>query len=449
MNRPRAHLVAGVTSMAILLAGVAACGTDATAPEGSATPDGDATGAAVDTTPLVIWAVQSGHSDSYTLGAERWNEAHPDRPIEVQVMPDSGYKDKIRVALGAGEGPDLFYTWGGGGLQSYIDAGSVDPLDPWVEEYPELLSRYLPATLGPVEIDGQTWGVPIANLQPAVLFYNTEVFSTLGAEPPETWDELTDLIEPLNAEGIAPLTLAGQSKWPYLPYVSYLVDRIGGPEVFERIAAGEQDAWSDPAVLEALTIIQDLVRADGVTSDFASLAYETGAADALLYTGRAGMLVMLASAWGNIGKAAPEFVDGGGLEAVPFPAVQGGAGDPSNLVGNPSVYWALNSAATPGHKETAVEFLATIVEDDQWVQEIIERGGVPPVRRAEELLGDDALAFQKFVFDLAEGAEHFQQSWDQALTPEQGQALNTELDRVFLLQVTPEEFVDTMNATIS
>lgn len=446
MTRLWMRHVAIAAAFALIGVGVAACGTDATQPT-APVPTGQEP--ASPATPLQVWAVESGHSASYETGVERWNAAHPDQPIELQLMPNDDFKAKIRVVLGTENAPDLFYTWGGGGLKEYVDAGYVEAFDNFLGDHPDLFSRYLPATLGPAQFDGKTYGLPIANMQPAVLFYNTKVFADAGATPPATWDDLNALVTTFNDQNIAPLTLAGQSKWPMLPYIAYLVDRVGGPEVFDRIASNTPDSWNDPAVIQALTMIQDLVKSGGITKDFSSLAYETGAADALLYTDKAAMLVMLASAYGNINNAAPEFVSGGGLDATAFPAVPGGKGDPGNLTGNPSVYWALNANSTAEHKATAAQFFDEEVLNDTWAQEILDRGGIPPVVTIEDKLAGGEYAFQKFIFELVGKSSHFQMSWDQALSPAQGEALNTQLDRVFLLEITPQQFVDELNKTIA
>jgi hypothetical protein len=44
-------------------------------------------------------------------------------------------------------------------------------------------------------------------------------------------------------------------------YLEYLTDRIGGPGVFQAIELGKPNAWSNPAVVKALSDIQQLARA--------------------------------------------------------------------------------------------------------------------------------------------------------------------------------------------
>lgn len=396
------------------------------------------------TAAAVVWGVQGGQSDSYEAAAERWNKANPDRPIELQMFGNDGYQDKLRIALGAGQGPALMFGWGGGVLSSYVDAGYVDPI-----EDAEITDRYLDTVKGAVTFDGKTYGAAINNIQPVVVLYNKDVFESVGAEPPQSWDDVLDLIPRFRDADIAPIALAGASKWPELPYLSYLVDRIGGSDVFDRILADEPDAWSDPAVADAVEMIQELVEAGGFNDDYASVDYGSGAADALLYSGKAAMMVVLSQAYSNIQSNAPEFVASGALGYVPFPTVEGGEGDPATIVGNPSNFWSVTSAASDKQKETVLDFLRTEVMNDEYVEEILDRSAVPGVKSAADLISQrDDNEFQSFVFGLAQDAPSFQLSWDQALSPAQAAELTTQLDRVFLLEIDADAFVKAMNATI-
>lgn len=443
MLRTKKTLVGGLVA-AILLAGCATGvqpGDDASKADG-AKASGDFAASA--------WAVQSSQSDSFEAAVARWNEQYPDEKIDIQVMPDNGYKDKVRVALGAGEAPTLIYGWGGGGLRDYVEQDLVVPIsDLAAESYPEVIDRYLPAALGAATVDDKVYGVPVSNMQPVVFLVNKDVLATLGVEAPTTWSELMKFVEVAKSKDIAPFALAGQSKWPQLPWLAYLVDRVGGPEVFEAIQNNEADAWSNPAVLDAATKIQDLVKAGGFVEDYAAISYESGAADALVYTGKAAAILMLSNAYSNIAKSAPEFVEAGKLGYFAFPEVEGGKGDPGNITGNPANLWSITSAASEEEQDVAMRFLDEQVMNDEYQEEILGRSGVPGVKAAGEKITASDDEFAKYVFDTVEKADHFQLSLDQALSPEQGQALNTALDQLFLLEITPEEFVETMNATIA
>ncbi len=364
-------------------------------------------------------------------------------------MPNNGYKDKIRVAIGAGQAPTLVFGWGGGGLRDYVEQGLVDSISELSQdEYPQLVDRYLPGALSAAVVDDDVYGLPINNMQPAVFLGNKDVFDKLGVEPPATWDDLLELVKKAKAEGVSAFALAGQSKWPQLPWLAYLVDRIGGPEVFNAIENNEPDAWSNPAVLEAAKMIQELVEAGAFVEDYAAISYESGAAEALVFTGKAGALLMPSTAYSNIAASAPEFVEQGKLIYFEFPAIEGGKGDPGNLSGNPSNLWSVSSKATEDEKDVALRFLDEQVMNDEYQEEILGRSGVPGVKAAEEKVNSGDDEFSKFIFNIVGEADDFQLSLDQALSPAQGEALNTTLDQLFLLEITPEEFVETMNATI-
>jgi raffinose/stachyose/melibiose transport system substrate-binding protein len=400
--------------------------------------------AVAQTQKTVVWAVQSGQSKSYEAAAERWNKNHPDKQVDLQIFANDPYKEKIRMALGAKQGPALMYSWGGGVLRTYANAGYVDPIaDPVIND------RYLDSVRGNVSIDGKTYCAGANNIAPVVLLTNKSVFEKAGVAVPKTWGEVLKVVEAFKAKGILPFALAGQSKWPELPYLSYLTARIGGFEVFDAISQNKPDSWSNPAVLDALGRIQALIKMGAFGQSYASVAYETGAADALLYTGRAAMMLQLAGSYTNIKNTNPEFVAAGQLGYAPFPQVEGGKGDPTDITGNPSNYWCVTSATPQANKDVALAFLREEVMNDQYVTEILQRSAVPGVKAAKAKIasmGNDG--FLSFVLDLTDKAKHFQLSWDEALNPTQGAALRANLDRVFLLEIDPAEFARLMNATI-
>ena len=127
------------------------------------------------------------------------------------------------------------------------------------------------------------------------LYWNKKLFDQVGAEPPQSWGDIMDLVPKFNAKGIAPFSLAGQSLWTNMMWLEFLFDRIGGPEVFRNVFDGQKDAWSNPAALKALGEAQKLVKADGFQKGFQSTVADQNADQALLFTGKAAM--MLHGAW--------------------------------------------------------------------------------------------------------------------------------------------------------
>ncbi|MFE4544223.1 extracellular solute-binding protein [Arthrobacter sp. NPDC056727] len=425
-------------SAAALSLSLAACGSS-----GPAGSTGASEGSAT------MWGLTGGNQPVLQKSVEAWNSAHSDSSIKLDFFANDAYKTKVRTAVGAGEGPTFIYGWGGGVLKSYVDAGQVEDLSSFVKDNPEVKNRYLPAVLKNGEINGKTYALPNNNVQPVVLYYNKEVFDKVGAQPPKTWDELMALVPKFKEAGVAPFSLGGQSKWPDLMWLEYLVERIGGPEVFANIAANKPNAWSDPAVTQALTKIQELVDAGGFVNGFSSIAADSNADQALLYTGKAAMVLQGGWIYQGMKKDAGSFVSGGKLGFTTFPTVDGGKGDPANVVGNPSNFWSISSKATDEQKKAALAYVKDGMFTGADTDALIASGAVPVVNGIDSKLeASPDKDFLTFVYGLAKKAPSFTLSWDQALSPAQGDAMLSNLDQIFLKKLTPEQFAATMNATI-
>ena len=163
--------------------------------------------------------------------------------------------------------------------------------------------------------------MPTQTVAPIVFYYNKELFAKANAQPPKTWDELMALTRTFNDMGVAPLSLGGQSRWTSMMWLEYLLDRIGGPEVFQAIFDGKAKAWSDPAVLETCAKIQELVTANGFIKGFSSITADSNADQALLFTGKAAMMLHGAWTYGGMKHDGGNFVQDGKLGWFDFPAV--------------------------------------------------------------------------------------------------------------------------------
>ena len=108
-----------------------------------------------------------------------------------------------------------------------------------------------------------------------------------------------------------------------------------------------------------LTEIQNLVKANGFIKGFSSITADSNADQALLYTGKAAMMLHGSWTYGNMATNGGDFVSGGHLGYMNFPPVDGGKGDPSDTVGNPGQYLSISSKATDAEKEIAKKFFAT------------------------------------------------------------------------------------------
>ncbi|MFM9442522.1 extracellular solute-binding protein [Streptomyces acidiscabies] len=425
-------LAAGVPASAAL----AACGSSGPSEGGGTT--------------ATYWHLSGQPQEGVRTGAvERFNEANPKGKIKVTTFENDAFKTRIKTAIGAGKAPTIIWGWGGGTLRTYVKAGQVDDLTPWFEENPEIKNRLFPASFGAATVDGKIYAMPFESVEPIVLFYNKKVFADVGVQPPKSWDDIMALVPRFNAKGIAPFSLGGQSRWTNMMWLEFLFDRIGGPEVFQAVFDGEKDAWSHPAAIEALTKVQDLVKAGGFIKGFSSITADSNADQALLYTGRAAMMLHGSWSYGIQQTEGGDFVSGGGLGFMNFPPVEGGKGDPGNSVGNPAQYLSISSKAGAEQKKIAKNFFATGVLADEEVKEWVDTGAVPIRKGSEKLLAESKNSeFLQFVYGIASNAKAFGQSWDQALSPTAAEALLDNIVRLFQLSVSPQQFASNLNKVI-
>jgi raffinose/stachyose/melibiose transport system substrate-binding protein/xylobiose transport system substrate-binding protein len=394
---------------------------------------------------VTVWSLQdTALNPVQKKSVAAYNSAAKGAKASLQTFVNDPYKQKLQTALGSPDAPDVFLNWGGGNLSTYVKSGDVADLTGSLT--PAFKAKFLPSVLAGGTVDGKVYGVPMEGVQPVAMFYNKDVFAKAGiSAPPATWQDLLDDISKMKAKGVTPIALAGSQSWTELMWLEYLLDRVGGPQVFAAIQAGTAGAWDNPAVATSLSMIRDLVDRGAFGSNYGSVGQDSGGADALLAKGRAGMELM--GSWEYAGQlaTAPDFVKGGKLGWTTFPSVPNGKGDPKDVVGNPSNFFSVT--AKSGDKDAATDFVTKTVTQPDYVEDLIKIGQVPAIAGIEdELKNGDNADYTTFVYGMVQNAPSFTQSWDQALDPATAQKLLTDLQKVFAKQSTPQQFVSAMDA---
>jgi len=395
---------------------------------------------------LSAWALTGGPEKVFRDTFAAWNKANPDHKFTVQYFANDSYKQKIRTSVGSGNGPTLIYSWAGGTLKDYVASNEVVDL---TDKIPSLSKRVIPSVLDVGKVDGKVYAVPINNSQPELIYYNKKLFQQAGVSVPKTFDELLAAVKTFKSKGILPIALAGQSQWPELMWIEFLVDRVGGPEPFNKAFKQQKGAWSDPAFTEAFAKLKQLIDAGAFGNKFGSVVADNNADAALVYTDKAAMLLQGNWVYTTFTTDAKKWVDEGNLGWFAFPSVEGGKGDPSNVYGNPANYFSVSAKASTEDQDQAAKFLDKYNLDDKACQELIDMGLIPAVQNIESKLeASKDKDFLLFTYNQTKNAKSFQLSWDQALSDAQAQTVLTKLSAFFLGQATAKDFVTAMNGTI-
>ncbi|MFF0789622.1 ABC transporter substrate-binding protein [Streptomyces spiralis] len=361
--------------------------------------------------------------------------------VKLQKVPGSEYPAKLRTAMGSPNAPDVFFNWGGGSIKAYKEADQLIDLTDTIRSDSVLKNGFLPSVLASGALENKMYGIPMRGMQPVLVFYNKTLFAEHKLQAPTTWDQLLDLNAKLKKAKITPFALGGADIWPELMWLEYLVDRIGGPQVFAKIQDGDSSAWGDPAVLKAAETVKQLIDDGAFGKGFSSVAYTNGGAPAMLAKGKAAMHLM--GSWEyptQLGKF-PDFAKKD-LGWFAFPSYDGGAGDIRNVVGNPTNYWSVNARVS--NKDAAIAFLRDCASE-AYTKDLIANGDVPTTTIAEKLLdASPNPEFAKFQYQMVQQAPAFTLSWDQAVDPNVSQPMLTEINKLFVGKSSPSQFVSAL-----
>lgn len=375
-----------------------------------------------------------------TLAAE-YEAAHPGVTINITVLENEAFKDRLPTVMQAGDPPDLFQTWGGGPLWTYGEAGLLRDITPELDandgEWRNSFTSQ--ATLNLMGTGGQIWGVPW-NFGGVGIWYNKDLFEQAGIEAvPTTWAEFLDVVQQLKDAGITPLTVGQADKWPGHFWYVYLAIREGGQEAFEA-AYNREGSFADEPFVRAAQDLLDLLALEPFQEGFLGMSY--GQASGLLGNGEVAMQLMghwePGSQRGNSlsGEGLPEGV----LGWFPFPAVEGGAGGASDLLGGGD-----GIAVGANAPDEAIEFAKFLTSAE--VQErfmALGTGWLPTVEVETEL--DPLLAT---ILEARDAAGYYQSYYDQFLPPAVAQTVLDAVDGLFNNTLTAEEAAQLIEETAS
>jgi raffinose/stachyose/melibiose transport system substrate-binding protein len=368
--------------------------------------------------------------------ADEYMAAHPNVKIDIQVNENEALKTKLTTLLQQGDIPDLFQTWGGGGLRQQVEAGLVKDISadiaPWKGDINQgALSMY--------EVDGKNYGMPF-DLGLVGFWYNTKAFEDAGiTAPPTTWAEFLTTVKTLKDKGITPIALAGKDTWTGAFYWAYLAVRECGQAGMEKaVVSGD---WSDPCFVKAGQDFKELIDLEPFQEGFLAAPWDgagSSAAAQATYNGA----IQLMGQWlpgtvqANSGDARAM---GEGLGWFAFPAVDGGAGDPNDGLGGGNGF-AVGKDAPP---ET-VDFLHYLVSLDAANRWGALNSGILPTTNGSEPSTTDPMLSQ--VLEGRAKAKFVQLYLDQATTPELGGAINEAVATLYAGTGTPESVVEAIQA---
>lgn len=216
----------------------------------------------------------------------KYQAAHPDVKIEIQHAPWSGYFTRLDAQLAAGAGPDVFFITN---VPSYASRGALAPLDDLIKQSNFPINEYVPSSLLTHSYEGKLYSIP-RDSAPSALYYNSDAFDAAGVGYPNAdwkWADLRDAAIKLTTSDGGRITRYGlaleSNDW------ATWVQQNGG-KVFDDPLKPTTFLLPEPAAVEAIQYIGDLINKDKVTPNFLE-AEQAGGTAQLFSSGQAAMVI--------------------------------------------------------------------------------------------------------------------------------------------------------------
>jgi len=361
--------------------------------------------------------------------ADDYMAEHPNVTIEITVLENEAFKTKLTTVMQSGDPPDIFQSWGGGTFNQQVEAGLLKDITPDLDADPAWRDSFAPGALGVYSYMGKNYGVPW-DMGIVGFWYNKALFEQAGIDaPPQTWTEFLEDVQTLKDAGITPISIGEGDKWPGMHFWNYLATRICGQAGFEA-ALNRTGSFTDPCFVEAGEKLQELVALEPFQEGFLGAVHDD--MQATFGNGKAAM--ELSGQWApsvSAANSADQMGIGEDLGLFGFPAVEGGAGAGTDVVGGGNGF-AIGKNAGP----EAVDFVKYLTSVPNQTVIAASGSGIPVVKGAEVGLTDPNMLQVQETFAAA---QYFQLYYDQFLPPATGSVLNDATQGLFAGTLTPEE----------
>lgn len=211
--------------------------------------------AAANVTKFTFWTFIPQHARFFDVMAEKWNELHPDRPVELEssVMPYDDMHNKLQIALQSGVGaPDICDIEISRFPNYLMGVPQLMPLNAYFEAY---IDDIVPSRLGIYSKDGNMYGAP-THVGATMAFYYVEILESAGIDYREikTWDDFAEAgrklkqVHPDKFMGIAETSVA------------WTVTAMLAQQGTDLVSEDERPLINTPEMLRAVTTMQNMVK---------------------------------------------------------------------------------------------------------------------------------------------------------------------------------------------
>lgn len=278
-----------------------------------------------------------------------YNESQDKYELVVEFRPS--VDADLQTALAANEGPDIVYGSGPAFVMPLVEAGKLEPMDAYAEQYgwkDKILTPYYESGT----VNGTLYSL-VNGVSTMGVFYNTKVLADNGWEVPTTIEELEAIMDEALEKGLY-ASVTGNKGWQPVNenYASLFLTHVAGPQTMYNVLTGAE-SWENENVIAAVAKSKEwwdkqyLAGADYVNLNFSESLALLAAERAPFFIGPS-----IAFQW-----AASYFVDdiAENIAFIPFPATEQ-VPDTTYTLGAACTL-SINANTTQEHKDEAAKII--------------------------------------------------------------------------------------------
>jgi raffinose/stachyose/melibiose transport system substrate-binding protein len=428
VTRKTRNATAVVLGLGVALAATACAGGSSNGGSGG----GSGSGGQV---KLTIWQNSTtGPGQQFFLDAAKsYHTLHPNVTINVQTIQNEDLDGKLQTALNSNSAPDIFLQRGGGKMQAMVDAGQIQSLDLTATDKANAGA----AAVAGDSIDGKVYAMP-TDTQPEGIYYSKNLFQQAGiASTPSTMDELQADVAKLKAINVAPVAVGAKDAWPAAHWYYNFALRECAQDTMTQTAKSLQ--FKDPCWTKAGDDLASFLKIDPFQRGFLTTSSQQGAGSSagMLANHKAAMELMGNWDPGVISSLTPNRKQLPDLGWFAFPAVSGGKGDPSAIMGGGGGY----SLSKNAPKE-AFGFLEFLVTKDQQTADAKAFDTIPVNKDAQSVVTD---SYNVSALQAFNKAAYSMQFLDTEYGQNVGNAMNTAVVNLMAGKGTAADIVSGTN----
>ena len=283
---------------------------------------------------------------------------HPGTSFKVDfVSQPTQLIQQIQLLAGQGALPILYNTPSNDLLAQLSKNGEVLDIGSTFQQL-GVSDQLVPAA---VTIAKSIYGSPLTilpfELNIEGFWYNKQIFSQNGIQPPQTWDQLVQIAASLQQKGIQPFTASGTQGWPITRLVGNYLFRKLGPDALLNVK-NSQAKLTDPQYVEAAQAVANLGKQGYFGKGVATLDYTP--AESLFLQGKAAMFYMGSWALRDYTDPSMNKIGENNIGYFPFPNVTGGTGSSDQIAMNDGQTTSVNKAK---YNSTIGDWLAYVAKN--------------------------------------------------------------------------------------